>query len=94
MNFDDKYPDLFQFFAGYFPEADLDGITDEEVVDNFCAKNPEDLPIAVSQQLRQLINDNETWPAALEVANRYFESREQTEEWMLMILRYLDAKKN
>ncbi|UII19761.1 contact-dependent growth inhibition system immunity protein [Fulvivirga ligni] len=93
MNFDNKYPKLFQFFAGYFPEADLDGFTDEEVVENFCADNPEDLAMAVSNELKQLIKDNESWSEALEVANRYFESNDQTESWMLMILKHLDEKK-
>lgn len=37
MTFQEKYPKLFQFFAGYFPDADFEDLTDEEVVSNYLS---------------------------------------------------------
>ncbi|UII26197.1 hypothetical protein LVD15_23305 [Fulvivirga maritima] len=85
MTFEQKYPFTFQFFASYFPEADLDGLTDQEVVHQFTQQNPPEVIQQTLDELHLLINDNSSWPEALSTANRYFPNNSEIQSWLEMI---------
>jgi hypothetical protein len=39
MSFKNEFPELFQFFGGYFPDADFEDLTDEEIVSDYLSKH-------------------------------------------------------
>lgn len=86
MSFADKYPELYQFFGGYFPEADLDGLTDEQVVAQFVAENPKELVSSVQVELTQLLLDQGVWDEVATEANRYFETQDDLLHWLQEVL--------
>lgn len=88
MSFKENYPELFQFFAGYFPDADLEGLTDEEVVTNYITdcKKSEKSKKELEQSRRELealMNDIESyWKEVSVESNRHFESPLVALEWL------------
>ncbi len=80
--FEDKYPELFQFFAGYFPEADLDGLTDDQVVQGYIKESPSELINEVQKELGLLLSDESSWGDAAMEANRHFEKNEELRQWL------------
>lgn len=98
VNFKKDYPELFQFFAGYFPDADFDGITDEDVVAIYvadCIKS-ENSKIELEKTKKELINliDNieKYWQEVGKEANRYFHSSIDALQWLNMINQRLNRK--
>lgn len=88
MNLQEKHPLLFDFFAGYFPEADLDGLTDEQVVDQFILNNNNEIIEKTKKQLSSIdFNDDFLLKNIINEANRYFETTEEILDWLKMILK-------
>lgn len=85
MSLEQKYPVLFQFFAGYFPEADLDGLTDPEVVAEFKKLNPPEVIQETVTELANITNDSPWLGEISKEANRYFATNEAAWEWVKMI---------
>ena len=84
-NFKEKYPRLFNLFGAYFPDADFDNLTDEEVVANYrLGCRPEDLS-ATQLELNSLIDNPSYWQDAIDDANRYFSGQKDIFEWFSMI---------
>lgn len=81
----DNYRYLYQFFTGYFPEADLDGLTDKQVVQLFIKENEETIIASTYKELKQVINDKAVWSEIAEAANRYFESESALHTWLVII---------
>ncbi len=91
MSFKSKFPELFQFFSGYFPDADFDNIEDEEIVAKYIIsskkteKAKEDLE-RIKIELIILIGEVELyWRDISEDANRYFKDSSEALKWLLMI---------
>ena len=91
MSFEQKFPELFQFFGAYFPDADFEGISDEEVVARYvsdCLKSEvstKGLAEAKSELNSLLSCVDEYWDEVSREANRYFESPYQALEWLKMV---------
>jgi len=85
MSLEEQYPVLFQFFAGYFPEADLDGLTDIEVVADFKQKNPQYVIQETQIALGKIPNEVAVLQEIADEANRYFETTVEAWEWVQMI---------
>ncbi len=90
-----KYPELFQFFGGYFSDADFENITDEEVVSRYVSdcnvseRSKLELENA-TKELEDLINNiKEYWQEVGQEANRYFKTSDEALEWLEMISREL-----
>jgi len=97
MSFEKDFPQLTQFFGSYFPDADFDNLTDEEVVANYisdCNKSETSksiLMIVREKELPALINNIEAhWEYIRDEANRYFESPQEALLWLNMIQRELN----
>ncbi|OJJ17966.1 hypothetical protein BKI52_29355 [marine bacterium AO1-C] len=85
MSLEEQHPSLFQFFAGYFPEADLDGLTDVEVVADFKKKNPQQVVQETQTALKKIPKEDSVLQEIANEANRYFETTEDAWQWVQMI---------
>lgn len=81
----ETHPILFNFFAGYFPEADLDGLSDEQVVLQYIKMNTIEVIEETKRELNLIANDEEVLQAIAADANRYFESTDEIQQWIEMI---------
>ncbi|UZT98209.1 hypothetical protein ODZ84_01150 [Chryseobacterium fluminis] len=97
MNFENEFPQLTQFFGAYFPDADFENLTDEEVVSNYiadCNKSEAServLRIVKEKELPALINSIEAyWEYIRDEANIYFENSQEAFKWLNMIKRELE----
>lgn len=91
MNFIEDYPNLFQFFSGYFSDADLFGLSDIEAIRSFVSD------VGTSEEARKTLKDvqNELislishidfyWRSVSSEANRYFVGPEDTIGWLRMV---------
>lgn len=85
MSFEKQYPALYQFFVGYFPEADLDGLSDQEVAAQFIEQNPLKIIQDIRKALNELPDDLTLLKEISREANRYFETPEALRNWIDMI---------
>lgn len=85
MDLQEAYPILFDFFAGYFPDADLDGLTDTEVVAQYISHNSADIVKQTLDALTSLPNDTDVLKSIASEANRHFESTEDIKDWLTTI---------
>lgn len=80
MSFIKDYPNLFQFFGGYFPDADFENLPDEEIVSKYVLEQSNNF-----QKINQLVADIESlvnnienyWEEVGDEANRYFENSQE-----------------
>lgn len=99
MRFKTTYPELFQFFGGYFPDADFEDITDEEVVLRYVSDcsaseiSKQELEGTIREIEDLRINIEEYWQEVGEEANRYFKTSNDALEWLDMISRELQSSK-
>lgn len=88
----DTHPILFDFFAGYFPDADLDGLTDVEVVQQFISYNSDEIVLQTKNELNNLPKDDFLLNNIAKEANRFFESTEEINEWLDLIKNQFEVK--
>ena len=91
MKFNEAYYRLDQFFSGYFPDADFDNLTDEEVVAHYiddCSKSKKSmLDLAQTKiEIELLISEIEIyWEEVMDSANRHFRNSNEALNWLKMI---------
>ena len=96
MNFINDFPNLFQFFGGYFPDADFDNLTDENVVMNYvidCNKSEvskKALAKAKEELSILIIKIDSYWEDLESETNRYFEGPQDALNWLNMVWRELN----
>lgn len=92
MTLKNDFPELYHFFVGYFPDADFDGLTDEEVVNNFIEDHQDRKKALekVKSDIVTLIEKLEDyWEDVGAESNRYFETKFEALEWLIMIKKKL-----
>lgn len=78
-----KYPVLWNFLGCWFPDADLENLTDEEVVTDFLNVRDKEMEMQVLKEMKSLlIEDNFPCDEISDQANRYFESEEECRSWL------------
>lgn len=83
MTFDQRFPLLFQFFVGYFPDADLLGQTDQDVIKQAMKDYNEQELDQLLGSLKDLNSNISDWWRELSVeANRYFKTPEDATKWL------------
>ncbi|KAA1247715.1 contact-dependent growth inhibition system immunity protein [Aquimarina sp. RZ0] len=87
---EEKYPYLFQFFTGYFPESDLDQLTDYEVVQKYLKENSETVLTKTKKELQELLNDGDIWKEIGIEINRYFGNDKEIKAWLEMVSSQFD----
>lgn len=87
MRLRDQYPKLANFFSSWFPDADLDGLEDQDVVAEFLRTPNVDEHNAVRAELERLLNQSETLPCEDigKEANRFFESEDDCRSWLSLL---------
>lgn len=85
QNLIEKSPELLNFFAGYFPEAEFTGATDKDVVENYILTNNIETVKQTQQQLQALENDPEVLKIIAREVNKHFETSEKIWKWVEMI---------
>jgi len=100
MNFNDKYPRLFQFLVGYFSDYDFEDLTDEQIVLNYindCNKSEiskKDLE-AVKKDIDDLIiKIDDYWEVLSIESNIYFKNSEEALNWINRIKNLLNYPKH
>ena len=99
MRFRIRYPGLFQFFGGYFPDADFEDITDEEVVLRYVSDcsaseiSKQELERTIREIEDLIVNIEEYWQEVGEEANRYFKTSHDALEWLSLISRELQKNR-
>ncbi len=90
MLISNRYPEL-SMFLGFFPDADLEGLTDEEAARKFCTEmDAEDRRDAMAQGRDLLENEDTAYIDAVgRYANRHFENRAAAREWLNGVLQVL-----
>lgn len=84
-NLIENTPDLLNFFAGYFPEAEFTGFTDKEVIDNYLSSNTDETIKQTQKDLETLKNDPELLEIIAREVNKHFDTSEKTWEWLQTI---------
>jgi len=80
MSFKNEFPELFQFFGDYFPDADFEDLTDEEIVSDYLSKHEQRNNY---QKIIELIKDIDNyWEEVGDEANRYFENPQDALTWL------------
>ncbi|MCW0220757.1 MAG: contact-dependent growth inhibition system immunity protein [Prosthecobacter sp.] len=87
---DDYYKELMDFFAAWFPDADLEGLSDEQVVEEYIKTATPAMRYKVTAQCRALL-EQPTLPLRLIAKNawRLFETQEECRQWVEGIERKL-----
>ncbi|AKK73614.1 hypothetical protein OK18_14300 [Chryseobacterium gallinarum] len=95
MSFEKDFPRLVQFFGAYFPDADFEDLTDEEIVSEYVSKHKKydnyQKIIQLIKDIEKLINNIDYyWEEVGDEANRYFENSQDALKWLNMIKKELE----
>jgi len=87
---EEKYPDLANFLGSWFPDADLEGLTDNEVTRKFMSVVSTAELEKVRSQCRSLLSLS-SLPVQEIIAesNRHFVTEEDCREWLTDVCRTL-----
>lgn len=93
MRLREKYPKFANFLGAWFPDADLEGLDDKDVIANFLQTPNLDEHNVVRAELKKLLNESELLPYddISQEANRYFESEDECRAWLLMLNNEFDS---
>ena len=93
MNYKESHPNAHNFLTAYFPESDLEGLTDKEVVidyiNEFDKSNPKQMAHLeqTKNELEELSKNIEShWLQVSDDSNRYFRDHKETLKWLKVIL--------
>lgn len=95
MGLNEEYPDIFQFL-GYFPDADFENLTDEEVVaiylhDCYQSDDPDNHLKKLKIELQSLMSRITFFWKDVEIeANRHFDNEREALDWLKIIQRELE----
>lgn len=86
--FQTRYPDLLNFLGGCFPDADLEGLGDIEVAEEFALldSDPRLRQRVLEQGEAVLALQPFPWEAVGDLANRYFPGPDEAREWLRLVL--------
>ncbi|MCX8524709.1 hypothetical protein OF897_12375 [Chryseobacterium formosus] len=90
MNFTKDFPNLFQFFGGYFPDADFEQLTDEDIVSEYVLEHLSNNNYQKIQGLLVDINElmdniDNYWEEVGDEVNRYFKNSDEALKWLIII---------
>jgi hypothetical protein len=92
-----NFPELYQFFAGYFPDADFDKLSDEEVVHQYkadCLKSDVgmfQIESALKELEQLIVQSGIYWKDVQSEANRHFDTAEDALIWLNQVKRNLES---
>src|SRR5262245_59980032 len=87
----EQYSTLANFLAAWFPEADLDGLSDEDVGKRFALTRRAGALSTTTQPAWPVLDERELpWEFWSREANRHFESPDAGRAWMHRIANLLE----
>lgn len=87
MKFADQYPDLANFLGAWFPDADLEGRTDEEVCRAYLQTvSAPQLEAVVVQAGHLLADGSASWEDVGREANRSFRDADEARQWLTAVV--------
>ncbi|TCI94798.1 hypothetical protein [Tenacibaculum sp. M341] len=93
QSFIENTPDVLNFFAGYFPEAEFDDtLTDKKIIANYILSNTTATITQTYKELEMLDNDPNTLKLIAREINRHFETTEEIWQWLQMIKKTYQTK--
>ncbi|MEQ1965342.1 contact-dependent growth inhibition system immunity protein [Xenorhabdus khoisanae] len=92
MSFQEKYKNLYNFFGAWFPDADFEDLTDEEIVDSFKKVTSNEVIKEALGEISLLVKD-ESFPLEeiTDSTNIHFEDKTDCINWLVNIQTYLKA---
>ncbi len=85
QHFIDNTPELLNFLAGYFPEAEFTGASDQQIIAHYISTNNKETVLQVQKELEGLKGDTETLQFISREINRHFETTPETWDWVIKI---------
>jgi len=83
MSFSAQYPKLANFLGAWFPDADLEGLTDSDVVTAFLAVSDRRTVEEILEELQGALADMPLfWEDVANEANRAFDNSESAASWL------------
>lgn len=87
MNLSKKYPQLANFLGAWFPDADLEGKADLDVVGDFASKTAHDQVLVIVDQATEVCKAMEVyWRDVSRESNRIFGSSSEASAWLAGIV--------
>ena len=92
MKLDQQYPELANFLGSEFPDADLEGLSDEEVVKRYAFRASPKMRSRVIEKGKALLAEKVFPREEISYeANRYFSDSEDARQWLTMIIQILES---
>ncbi|CDG19387.1 hypothetical protein [Xenorhabdus doucetiae] len=90
MIFREKYNNLYNFFGAWFPDADFEELTDEEIVISFKKVTSNAVINETLDEISLLVKDG-SFPLdeIIDSTNIYFEDKADCINWLVDIQNYL-----
>lgn len=82
QHFIENTPELLNFLAGYFPEAEFTGATDEQIVHNYISTNTKKTILQTQGDLETIKKDPETLKLIAREVNKHFENTDAIWNWV------------
>lgn len=91
MNYSEKFPLLYNFLGGHFPDSDLEGLSDLQVVENFVRTAKSSELNQANEELENLIRQIEVyWQKVSSEVNRRFANVEDVKDWLEMVKKTIE----
>ncbi|BET97920.1 contact-dependent growth inhibition system immunity protein [Xenorhabdus taiwanensis] len=93
MSFREKYKNLYNFFGAWFPDADFEDLTDEEIVISFKKVTSNEVINAALDEISSLLVEDASFPLdeIIDSTNIHFEDKADCINWLINIQSYLDS---
>ena len=92
MNLQLQYPSLWSFLAAWFPDADLEEMSDAEAAREFCkVTRAAEVRKVIEEGERALADMSSIWIEIGDEANRAFVDAANAERWLRSVLQEIRA---
>ena len=91
MNSINKYSKLFNFLGAWFPDMDIEDITEEEVVEKYKKTIEQDELKSIILDIQNIkIEIDNYWEQVMKETNLFFKNSNEVSEWLDLINQYLE----
>lgn len=90
MAFSDEFPQLSNFLGSWFPDADLEGLSHEEIVAEYLESVSSERYGAVTSELDRLLGrEKVSFRDVSDESNIYFDNEPECRKWLEQIRKWL-----
>lgn len=92
MDFEARFPELYQFIGAWFPDADFEDLEAADVVRRFVLVSGPAKAAAAAAEARDLLTGHPELLAEIgDLANRYFETDAEAGDWLGEVAALLES---